>query len=141
MSAVAVIVAKLKAHAPLVAVVEARNIMAGPLPQGARLPSISVTLVTGSELTMVKQPAVAMRTEMVRVSVLVAGQQTSNADTGYAGLREIMELVRSACPKTRGTVASINVDSITPAGIGPDLPTENPSTLSSSRDYFVRWTA
>lgn len=141
MSGVAVILAKLKAHAPLLAVVPTGRIMAGDFPENIALPAISVMQVSSvprNRLSM--NPANVMHTDTVQVTVIVSGIQGA-AGTGYAGLRQILKLVLAACPHTHGTVASINVDSILPDSEGPDLPIDAPAMLVGSRDFKVVWTA
>lgn len=141
MSGVSVILAKLKAYAPLLAVVPTARIMAGELPENITLPAISVTQVSSvpyNRLSM--STANRMHRDLVQVSVVVSGIQGASG-TGYLALRQILSLVLAACPHTHGTVASINVDSIVPGQEGPDLPFGPPSMLEGSREFTVKWTS
>jgi len=130
-SGVAVVIAKMHAHAPLTAVAPASRIMAGDLPIKTQLPAISVTLISS-----VPHMTVAMEedfnTDRVQVTVLAKN---------YPQMRQILRLVRAACPATRGTVGGIAVDSIYTTGEGPDFFDDELSIVGGSRDFLVRWTA
>ncbi|MES2634011.1 MAG: DUF3168 domain-containing protein [Pseudomonadota bacterium] len=138
MSGVQVIVAQLKAHAPLTAIVPAARIMAGEFPQGTAVPAISITQISSVPMNMVSG-APRMHTDRVEVTVLVTGLQSSAAGTGYPGLRALLKLVLAACPHFRGSIAGVSCDSIQPDTEGPDLYSEEPVLISGSRDFIVRW--
>ena len=142
MSGVAVIVAKLRAYAPLVAVVPAVRIVAGDLPLKSALPAISVMQVSSVPRLVVAMPIAKMsHTDRVQVTVLVKGDQIASAGTGYAGLRTILAHVLAACPHTRGTFNGVSVDTIMPDSEGPDDSMDDPYMLLGSRDFMVRWIA
>jgi hypothetical protein len=141
MSGITVIKAKLHAYAPLVAIVPVIRIKGGVLPLDIAVPAISITTVGSVQRFPVKRAATGnMHTETVRVSVIVSNDQTASAGTGLAGMEAILRAVLAACSETRGTVASIAVDSINPGAQGPFLPTDAPNWLTGSRDFVVRWT-
>lgn len=140
MSGVAVIVALLKASAPLTTIVPAARIMGGDLPLNTVLPAISVAQVSSVPRNTVAmgEPKV-LHTDRVQVSALVKGPQGTPPGVGYPGVKALMKMVLKACPNTRGTVNGISVDSIIPDTEGPDLSDDATAFYSSSRDFFVRW--
>lgn len=118
----------------LIAVVPAaRIVVAASLPATTALPAINV-----SQISSVEQWTVAMtetkklRTDRVQVMV--------HASTP-ASLRQILNLVRSALPDTKGTVNSIKLDSILPDFEGPDLSQPDAGIYEQSRDFIVKWVA
>jgi hypothetical protein len=135
MSGTAVIRAKLVAHAPLTALVASDRVRAGAIGQDVARPCIGITQINSTSIVNVTG-AVRMHTDIVRVTVLVDDEDGA----GYPTLQSILAGVRAACPHTRGTVATIAVDSILPGGGGPDVPSDQPRQLSGSRDFIVRWT-
>ena len=58
-----------------------------------------------------------------------------------AQLRQILNLIRAACPDTKGTVNGIKLDSILPDFEGPDLSQPDASIYEMSRDFLVKWIA
>jgi hypothetical protein len=141
MSSVTVIVNRLKAHAPLVALVPAARIMAGELPLNTALPAIAVTLVSSLPRLTVPVPGTkVMNTDRVQVTVAAAGVQTTTAGTGYKGMKDILVLVLAACGNVSGTVGGVKVDSIRPDIEGPDFFNDAPAMALGSRDFLVRWT-
>lgn len=140
MSGVAVIVALLKASAPVVAIIPAARIMAGDLPIGTVMPAIAITQVSGiPRLTVAMTEANKLNTDRVQVSVLFKGPQASPAGTGYPGVAAMMKLVLAACPNQRGTINGVNCDSILPDLEGPDLQDDATGLFSRSRDFIVKW--
>lgn len=137
MSGVAVIRYLLANAATLTSDVAATKIRAGVLPIGTLPPAISVTQINSDpRLTVDMVTTGRMHTDIVRVTVLVADEN----GRGYPSLRSILAKVLAACPHTRGTVSGIKVDSILPGPEGPDIPSDQPSQLSCTRDFIVRWT-
>lgn len=130
MSGVAIINYMLSNSSPLVAVVDESKIIAGTAPLNTVLPAISIRQVSGIEHKTIKRSGTQLVTERVQVTVLAAT---------YAQQKEILELIRSALPATRGTVNTFAVDSITPDIDGPDLYSEEPITYEQSIDYIVRF--
>lgn len=119
--------------AAVIAVVPAARILTGPsLPVGTALPAILVRKISGDERLQLRMAdAGTFRTERVQVTAL--------ADT-YGAVGDILELARAACVPQRGTFGSVVVDSILPAGEGPDLSDQDADIYEQSRDFFVRWT-
>lgn len=101
----------------------------GLLPQGVRLPAITITSISGAP-----RNTVSMRepNRVVRERV----QVTAYAKT-YKELDELMLTITQSIKNKRGEIAGMRVQSIIPAGIGPDLEGANPVMLARSADYFV----
>lgn len=131
MSGVAIVLAKLLAHAPLTAVVASSRIAPGDLPEETSLPAIRITQVSSVPRVPVRPSASReFTTDRVQVDVIAKN---------YPQLAQVMRLVRQACPNTRGTVAGFTVDSILPDTEGPDGTDDQLGALSRSRDFIVRW--
>jgi hypothetical protein len=133
MSGVIAIRALLANNANLLAVVPATKIMAGVIPIETVLPAIAVSHISTVERNTVSMADVGvMATERVQVTV--------QAKT-YLDQKSILELVRKACPNTRGTVNGIAVDSILPELAGPDLRDDEvePPLFIQSRDFIVKF--
>ena len=146
MSGVVVIVALLKANAPILSAlgagppIAANRIMAGDLPLSTVLPAITVTQISGvPRLTVAMIEPNRLNTDRVQVSVLFKGPAGSPSGLGYPGVKNMMKLVLAACPNQRGTINGINVDSILPDTEGPDLQDDATSLFSQSRDFIVKW--
>lgn len=118
----------------------ADRIKAGDLPLNTVMPAISVTQVDSIPLNFIRiNETQKMYTERVQVSVLFKGPQGSPAGLGYPGVVAMMKLIPPACPSQRGTVNNIVVDSIVPAGEGPDLSDDATALYSRSTDFIVKW--
>ncbi len=140
MSGVFAIREKLAAYAPLIAIVPAARIKCGELPLNTAVPAISVMQVSSMPRHTVRlSGSKVMHTDLVQVTVLVAGQQTAAAGTGYLGLRAVLKLVLAACSHQRAIINTVSVDSILPDIEGPDFPMQDPALLSGSRDFVVKW--
>jgi hypothetical protein len=132
MSAVAAIRYLLANNAALIAVVPATKIMAGTIPVNTVLPAIGIQEISTVERTNVDMSSTSlMETSRVQVTVL--------AKT-YATQKSILELVRKACPNTKGSIDSVVVDSILPAGAGPDFEDVDANIYTQSRDFIVKFT-
>lgn len=126
MADVKVVRALLVADAALASVVPAARIMAGHIPQGATLPAVAVSHVS----TVRYQPgATALKTSRVQVTVMA---------TSYPQQKSVLALVVAALPKTRGTVAGVEVDSITPDIEGPDQSDADTGICFQTYDVIVR---
>ncbi len=142
MSGVAVVRYLLANNAAVIAVVPAARIMAGDLPLNTVMPAIAITQISSVPRNIISMnPAKVQHTDRVQVSVLFKGPQGTPAGTGYPGVRAMLKLVLAACPNTRGTVGSVDVDSIIPDLEGPDLQDDATALYSGSRDLIVRWNA
>lgn len=131
MSGTAVIRYLLANAAAVTAVVPAARIVVGNLPVKATIPAICVKMISGTKLLGVRvNEAGGMRTHRVQVAVhaLDGAQQ-----------QQLMALALAACPSQRGTVGGVSVDSITPAGEGPDLSDPDAGIYEQSQDFMVRW--
>lgn len=130
MSGTAIIRYLLANNAPLTEIVPSSKIMAGVIPLNAALPAISIRQISGIEHKLIKRNGTQTATDRVQVTV--------NATT-YPQQKQILKLIRSALPATRGTVNTFSVDSITPDIDGPDLYSEDPVIYEQSIDYIVRF--
>lgn len=133
MSAVAVIRYLLANDATLTAQVPATRIMAGVLPLATALPAISVV-----EISAVDRNTVAMNESARMVTSRV--QVTVKATT-YPQAKQLIELVRKACPHTTGTVAGVAVKAVLPEATGPDIEDLEVGSRDQSRDFVVQWAA
>lgn len=129
MSSVAVCRYKLANTVGVTALVPATRIMAGVLPQATVMPAIALTQVSGAELLGVGS---AMRHHTDRVQV------TAFATT-YPALQSILTAALAALKYSRGTINSINCDSILPDVIGPDGFDDVLGVHFKSQDFIVKW--
>jgi hypothetical protein len=139
MSGVAVIRYLLAHDAPVLAAVPATRIFSGDLPLNTAMPAISVMHISGVPYNML-QPNESGKVHTDRVQVTVYRGE-SPGDAGYPGVKSLLTLVLAACPSQRGTVNGVAVQSIIPDIEGPDLPIQELSLYSRSRDFLVMWTA
>src|SRR6185369_13622685 len=109
----------------------ARSIVVGKLGPDTPLPAISIRQVSGFEEIPVNTSE-TKRLKTQRIQVMV------HAKTGVQQLA-LFNGVLAACPDTKGTIGSIHVDSILPAGEGPDLSDAALKTFEQSRDFSVRF--
>lgn len=117
--------------AGVTALVPAARIFRGVMPVGTALPAIAVFQISGTEALGVRvNEAGHLRTDRVQVTVYAAS---------YPEQKTILAAVLAACQSQRGTVNSVAVDSISPAGEGPDLFDGDPMIYEQSRDMIVRW--
>lgn len=127
------VVRHLLAHdTDLLAQVAAPKIIVGTLKTGAALPAISIQLVSGVERLTAAMTENRLRTQRVQVTVHAKS---------VASRLTILELVRAACPNTRGTLNNVHVDSILPDGEGPSLDDPDAEIYEGSRDYLVKFHA
>jgi hypothetical protein len=130
-SGVAVIRHLLSTNASLTAQVPAGRIIAGIIPQKTALPAIGVTEISGVEhLTVSMAESSRFRTDRVQVTVHASS---------YSSKKAILLLVRAACANRSGTVNFVKVDSILPAGDGPDLDDDVAVIFEQSSDFIVKW--
>jgi hypothetical protein len=129
MSGVTAIVYLLKNNAPLTAVVSASKIAAGRIPQGTALPAIEVSHISGVWRNEISAQSTYC-TARVQVTVLAST---------YAQQKQIMALVRTAVPRTRGTINSVNVDCILRDSDGPDFRDDDAGIYMQTQDFFVKF--
>jgi hypothetical protein len=131
MSGVAVIRHLLATNSTLVAQVPAAKIMAGVIPLNSVLPAVSVTEVdTVDRTTLGMNTTKVLLTERVQVTVMTKS---------YTLQKTLLDLVRKACPNSRGTINGVEVESIVPDGSGPDLSETELGIYMQSRDFIVRF--
>lgn len=131
MSAVKVVNYTLSNNATLIAAVPAANIFTGFIPIDTELPALCVNHISSTEITSVATTETKkLATSRVQVTV--------QAKT-YSDQKAILDLVRKALPNTRGTVNSVEVDSILPDGAGPDMHDADAQIFMQSRDFIVRF--
>lgn len=117
-----------------------KQIVLGDAVAGTARPLLLVSQVDSVPLNFIRtNEANKLHTDRVQVTYLFSGPRGSPAGSSiYSDLGAISRLVLAACPSQRGTIAGVFVNSITPAGEGPDLSGED-GLLSRSRDFLVRW--
>lgn len=131
MSAVAIIVALLQGHAPLLASVASANIMGGTLPQGTPLPAIAVTEVSLTERPHVEAHALATSvTARVQVTIVAAT---------YPAQKAMLALARKACNYKSGLIAGITVTSVMRIANGPDFNDPDAGYFQQSMDFAVTY--
>lgn len=142
MSGVAVIRYLLANHAGVQAVIPASRIMAGVLPLNTAMPALAVSQISSVPFNLLRtnEPN-KMHSDRVQVTALFKDPTGTPAGTGYPGLKAMLKLVLAACPSQRGTVNSVQVDSIVPDIEGPDFYNDVAQLHSCSRDFIVKWTA
>jgi hypothetical protein len=129
MSGVKVVRYLLANNAPLIAVVPATRIAAGVIPQGSALPAIEVSHLSGTWRSEISAQS-GYCTAHVQVTVLAST---------YAQQKQIMALIRTAVPRTRGTINSVNVDCILRDSDGPDFRNDEAGIYMQSQDFFVKY--
>lgn len=130
MSGVAIINYLLSNDYDLASVVAADNVISGTIPLNTKYPAISIRQVSGLEFKTIQRTGDQLVTERIQVTAYASN---------YSQQKEIIELIRSALPTTRGGVSTFTVDSIVQDIDGPDLYSENPVTFEQSIDYMVRF--
>lgn len=130
MSAVAIIQALLKAHAPLTALLPAARVIAGKIPANVPLPAISVSEVDGDEIGTVARLNTAS-TIKARVQVTVVAES-------YGAQKALMHAIKLGAGVHRAVVAGYQTLSVLPAGTGPDMNNlDNDGIYEQSRDFLV----
>jgi hypothetical protein len=131
MSGIAITRYILANDATLTATVPGARIFVGDAPVSTQLPAISVRQISGVERTTVAMSE-ASRFRMDRVQVTVYART-------YASKESVLEAVRDALSPNSGSVNGFDLDSITPAGSGPDLDDPDAKIYERSRDFMVSW--
>jgi hypothetical protein len=132
MSGVSIVVALLRAHAPVMAILPSSSVYAGPVPQGKPLPAISVTEISSNEQDTVNRdkPKTLVRSR-VQVTVLAAGQG------GYAKMKELLLAAKLGAGNHTGMVGAHEVNSVRPYGVNPEMPVDDAGIYEQSRDFMV----
>lgn len=142
MSGTLVIWSLIAHNAPVLAVVPIARIKEGDLPVNTTLPAIAITRIDRVPLNMIRtNETPKVQTERVQVSALVKGVEGTPAGLGKKGVDALLALILAACPSQRGVIAGVNVDSIVPDTVGPDLADPTTALYSGSVDFIVRWWA
>lgn len=121
---------RLKTNAPMIAQVPAARIFCGPVPINTTMPAIGVTSISNVPGMNLSMTGNTVMSERVQVTVY-AGT--------YPLMKSLMALIRTALANTHGTVNSINCESITPAGEGPDFYDDVTLLHEQSADYMIKW--
>jgi hypothetical protein len=127
--------------AALTAEVPASAIAAGDAPIRTPLPAITVKHISGTPHNRVSMQEQAFQTDRVQVTILVKNPDANPDGPGYPGLIELVGLVRAACRHRRGVIDGVDVDSILPDLLGPDLFDQQVGMSSRSQDFFVKYSA
>lgn len=127
MSDVNVIRYLLANSAPLTAVVGAAKIVIGEIRQGTSMPAILVNHISG-----VWGKQLAGQSNFCRARVQVTVQAAD-----YAQQKKIMRLVRAAVPRTRGTIAGVEVEEILREPDGPDFSNSDAGIFLQTQDFMV----
>lgn len=132
MSAVAIVVALLRAHAPVMALIPSTSVYAGPVPQGKPFPAIGVTEVSGNEQDTVNRdrPKSLMRSR-VQVTVLTADPG------GYAKMKQLLLAAKLGGGNHTGMIGSHEVNSVRPESVNPEMPVGDDGIHEQSRDFMV----
>lgn len=112
MSGVTIVGNLLRASGAYTAKVQAANIKAGQLPEGAPLPATLLRTVSRSEMPRLKRGAVVRKVERVAVTVRCGDYRTQG---------ELIGLIVSICAGRTGSVGGGERVSILAAGTGPDV--------------------
>ena len=129
MSGVAIIRSILAANTALTAQVPATKILAGVIPLNTVLPAISIAQISGVQNnTLGMNGAKYLATDRVQVTVMAKTYPTQ---------KQILELVRAACPNTRGIINTFACDSILPDTTGPDIYDSENIIYFQSLDFKV----
>ena len=129
MSAVAIVVALMRAHAPVTALLPSTSIYAGPVPQGKPFPAISVTEVSSNEQDTVNRdkPKTLVRSR-VQVTVLASS---------YQQMKQLLLAAKLGAGNHTGMIGAYEVNSVRPAGVGPEIPPDDAGIYEQSRDFMV----
>lgn len=142
MSGSAVIWYLLKTNSPVLAVVPVSQIMIGEAPIAKPKPLLLITQISSNPHNLIRiNETPKSHLDRVQVSAVLNTQEASPQGNGLSGVTSLLRLVLAACPSQRGTVNSVSVDSIIPAGQGPYLSSPEVFMVSGSIDFFVRWSA
>lgn len=129
MSSTAIIRTLLASTPAVTAIVPATRIIAGIVQQGTTLPAIGVSEVSSTaEMTVSRRT----NTELVRSRVQVTVYGTS-----YPQMKQLLLACKMGKGVKNGTVAGFYVNSVMPAGTGPEIPPGDDKIFEQSRDFMV----
>lgn len=129
MSDIRAVRALLLQSVPLLAIVPAVRIVAGPLELGAALPALSIEHISTTRRHNVStEPPFC--TARVQVTALAAT---------FAEQKALLTLVRAALPRHPGTVGGVKVDTILSDSDGPDFRVDT-AIYAGSQDFLISYT-
>jgi len=136
MSGPAVINYLLSSNAGMIALVPAANILTGVLPLPEQVPCVCVQQIDGQQFNTL---AMSETPKLVSNRVQVSAFARDGSTSGYAAVKAIIAQAIVACPRTKGSVNGIVVDSILPDSEGSDF--YDPVTLiySQTQDFLVTY--
>lgn len=102
----------LREAAPVTAMVPAKNIKTGRLPDTVKLPVLLIRTISLIERQPLKRTGMVRWTERVAVAVRAEN---------YVDQKLILRLVRAVCLARSGAIAGAERVVILPAGVGPDV--------------------
>lgn len=104
-----------------------------PVASVQAMPALLVREISGVQRnTLGMTESTFLQTDRVQVDVF---------SKTYLEMRSLLDLVRKACPNTRGTVATFDVQSVVFEGRGPDLSDPDAQIFNQSIDLMVTWRA
>lgn len=129
MSGVKIIRYLLANDSSLTAQVPAERIRAGDLPKGITLPSVQISKVGDvQENNLAMNSSTYLVEERVQVTVFTKT---------YPQQKQIIDLVRKACPLSRGTINGVECEGVIPDSGGPDFEDQTQKTFGESQDFLV----
>lgn len=129
MSATAIVRALLMQRTALTAIVPATRIFTGVAPQGTPLPAIGVTEISSSE-----EPTVA---RLLSKSLVRSRVQVTVYSMKYPEMKQLLLLAKLGTGVHTGNVLGFPVNSVLPAGVGPEIPPGDDKIFEQSRDFVV----
>lgn len=130
MSGAAIVRALLAEYQPVRDIVaDDRSIVAGALPQRTSLPGLSVRTVDQNEIpTLARRRPVKTIRERVQVTALALD---------YVAMKKLLKAAALGRGVHTGVIMGIRVQSILPAGVGPEIPVGDDRIYEQSRDFMV----
>jgi hypothetical protein len=127
MSAEKVIYNLLKNNANLTAVVPSSRIYPSLIPLGTTLPAIAYMLISSVEDTSIGMTTNRLRS---RVQITIAAKT-------YPSVKQIVDLVVSACNHKQGTFNGVQVDSVIKDVVGADFRDDDEGIFYSTVDFRI----
>lgn len=127
MSAEKVIYNLLSNNVALNAVVPASRVYASIIPLGTALPAIAYMLISNVEETSIGMTTNRLRS---RVQITIAAKT-------YPSVKQIVDLVVSACNHKQGTFNGIQVDSVIKDVVGADFRDDDEGIFYSTVDFRI----
>ena len=131
MNGVHVMMALLRAHQPLVALVPASRVFAGTVQQEEVLPAIGVSEISRKEFDTVSK---AEASSLIRARI----QITVHAKD-YRSLKDVLLAAKLGAGVHTGVIGGVKVRSVIRGDVGPDLSDDDAGIYQQSRDFMVRY--